>query len=339
MVSVGMLDHAGLGVDQRDLADIVRQMLADAADATTPTTGAEHGWFGIGLSPEQGGTGGEWGDLAVVIEAIGAAGASSALGWSTGIVGRLFDRRAMTEPVTLIAEGTPVTIPVGDVRQLAQQIRHDGGAVSGEFLALGSGSGPVAIPFLDQGRPAIALVRQVTGATEVTGFDRTREFSRVRLEQVPVGEWVIVGDELFDEWEELAALTFALDAAGAAREALARTLRYSMERVQFGRPIGSFQAYKHRLSDAFLLLKLAQSLSYRAATLEGGRDFPGAAFAAAVDGIAGSTEVCGEAMQLHGGMGFTWEAGIHLLLRRCRADGILAGISGRAIDGLQRTWS
>jgi alkylation response protein AidB-like acyl-CoA dehydrogenase len=303
-----------------------------------PATGAEHGWYGIGLSEDLGGAGGSWQDLAVVVEAAGATCAASAAGWSAGVVGRLFDRRGLREPVEAISEGAVVTIPVGDIRRLAEDVRVEGGALSAEFLALGSGAGLLAVPFLDEGVQSIAVVSGATIFELATGFDRTREYARVSLDAVPVGQWVLSGVSLFDEWEELIALTFAIDAAGAAREALTRTLRYSIARTQFGRPIGSFQAYKHRLSDAFLLLKLSQSLAYRAASIEGESGFASAAFAAAVDGIPNAIKVCGEAVQLHGGMGFTWEAGIHLLLRRCRADEIIAGSSNRAISGLRRSW-
>ncbi|HEY6509859.1 MAG TPA: acyl-CoA dehydrogenase family protein, partial [Vicinamibacterales bacterium] len=109
---------------------------------------------------------------------------------------------------------------------------------------------------------------------------------------------------------------------GAARRALDRTLAYSVAREQFGRPIGSFQAYKHRCASAFVELKLAQSLAFRAAD-EIDTD-PAQALAAGLYSTSAAVRVCGEAIQLHGGIGFSWEAGLHALLKRARMDQLLA---------------
>lgn len=112
------------------------------------------------------------------------------------------------------------------------------------------------------------------------------------------------------------------DAAGAARPALARTVEYAQIREQFGRPIGSFKAYKHRSATAFVDLKLAQSVAFRAANSDSFESASRYALASAIEATASATRVCMYAIQLHSGIAYSWESGLHRYLRRSRADEI-----------------
>ncbi|MYT27184.1 acyl-CoA dehydrogenase, partial [Streptomyces sp. SID7760] len=109
------------------------------------------------------------------------------------------------------------------------------------------------------------------------------------------------------------------EAVGAAGQALARTVEYVRGREQFGRPVGSFQAVKHRLADLYVQVQAARSAAYYATwdPRQGGL-----ALAQALEALR---ITAGEAIQLHGGIGFTWEHDAHLYFKRAAADELLFG--------------
>ena len=100
-----------------------------------------------------------------------------------------------------------------------------------------------------------------------------------------------------------------------------RTCAYAKERVQFGRPIGSFQAYKHRLADMMIEIEQARSAVYWAAcAVDEGSDEAAIALHAAKSFCADTYfMVAGNMIQLHGGIGFTWEHDAHLFFKRARS--------------------
>jgi alkylation response protein AidB-like acyl-CoA dehydrogenase len=114
---------------------------------------------------------------------------------------------------------------------------------------------------------------------------------------------------------------------GAGEALFERTVQYAKDRVQFGRAIGSFQAIKHRLADLLIDLEGARAATrYAALALADERDDRDEAIAVAGayvrDAIA---HLCGESLQLHGGIGFTWEHDLHLYLRRAKSEQVLYG--------------
>ncbi|MGW7366687.1 acyl-CoA dehydrogenase family protein [Streptomyces sp. NPDC054841] len=123
-----------------------------------------------------------------------------------------------------------------------------------------------------------------------------------------------------------AAALLAAEAVGAAASALDRTVAYVKDREQFGRPIGSFQAVKHRLADLYVRVQSARSAAYYAAwdPSEGGL-----ALAQCLEALR---VVTGEAIQLHGGIGFTWEHEAHLFFKRAASDELLFGPVHRLRD-------
>jgi hypothetical protein len=178
--------------------------------------------------------------------------------------------------------------------------------------------------------PAVSL-------TEQSAADFTRPYLKATITDLPLADapFVIESALLFERWQALLAVMLGFDAIGSARRAFERTIEYARIREQFGRPIGSFQAYKHRCATAFIELKLAQSHSFRAAGADPA--LPGAMFAAASVSASSASFICGEAVQLHGGIGFTWEAGLHSHLRRARADELLIEDACQASKGLLLT--
>lgn len=125
-----------------------------------------------------------------------------------------------------------------------------------------------------------------------------------------------------------AAAALAAEAVGAAGAALERTVAYVKVREQFGRPIGSFQAVQHRLADLYVQVQAARSAACYAAWAVGGAaegaepGAPGLALAHALETLRA---VAGEAIQLHGGIGFTWEHEAHLFFKRAACDELLFG--------------
>ncbi|WP_245881624.1 acyl-CoA dehydrogenase family protein, partial [Streptomyces milbemycinicus] len=142
------------------------------------------------------------------------------------------------------------------------------------------------------------------------------------------------------------AAALAAEAVGAADAALERTVEYVRTRVQFGRPIGSFQAVKHRLAEVYVKVEAARSAAYYAAWAVGrsavahesgagagaeAGEAAGTAEAAVAGGLAlaqaleAQRRAAGEAVQLHGGVGFTWEHDAHLYFKRAASDELLFG--------------
>ncbi|MEF3119121.1 acyl-CoA dehydrogenase family protein [Streptomyces chrestomyceticus] len=125
-----------------------------------------------------------------------------------------------------------------------------------------------------------------------------------------------------------AAAVLAAEAVGAAGAALERTVEYVKVREQFGRPIGSFQAVQHRLADLYVQVQAARSAAcYAAWAVGGGAEGaePGAPGLALAHALETLRAVAGEAVQLHGGIGFTWEHDAHLFFKRAACDELLFG--------------
>ncbi|GGP36380.1 acyl-CoA dehydrogenase family protein [Streptomyces melanogenes] len=155
--------------------------------------------------------------------------------------------------------------------------------------------------------------------TRHTTLDETRVQGTVQLREVK-GELLDGGlAEPLAATGRTTATTLAAESVGAAAYVLERTVSYVKEREQFGRPIGSFQAVKHRLADRYVQVQAARSAAYYAAW---DPDAGGLALAQALEALRGAAA---EAIQLHGGIGFTWEHEAHLYFKRAAADELLFG--------------
>ncbi|MFF9117085.1 acyl-CoA dehydrogenase family protein [Streptomyces massasporeus] len=193
-------------------------------------------------------------------------------------------------------------------------------------------------------RVLLFLVRgDATGLTRArqTALDATRPQGRIQLRYVSAE---LLGDEAVAPLPALARLgdtaaaCLAAEAVGAAGRVLERTVEYVGQREQFGRPVGSFQAVKHRLADAYVQVQAARSAAYYAAwaaaaeatdsatvtaTATAREETAGAlALAQALDALR---RAAAEGIQLHGGIGFTWEHEVHLYFKRAAGDELLFG--------------
>ncbi|MFI0964018.1 acyl-CoA dehydrogenase family protein [Streptomyces sp. NPDC021080] len=160
-----------------------------------------------------------------------------------------------------------------------------------------------------------------------TSLDPTRPQARIELRDV---EAELLGDDQADVPAALAAAgdaaaaVLAVEAVGAADRALERTVEHVGRREQFGRAIGSFQAVKHRLADVYVGVQSARSAAYYAAwaTGTGGERVGALALAQALEALRTAAS---EGIQLHGGIGFTWEHEAHLSFKRASGDELLFG--------------
>ena len=138
------------------------------------------------------------------------------------------------------------------------------------------------------------------------------------------------------------AIALAAEQVGGAQRCLDLSVAYAKERVQFGRPIGSFQAIKHKCADMMLLVESARSAAYHAALVaaQGGEELAAAASLAKAWCGDAYFRCAGEAIQIHGGVGFTWEYDPHLHFKRARSSQSLLGdaeLAPRARGARDRT--
>jgi len=280
----------------------------------------ELGLSGIGLPEGAGGAGLGMVELAIIAEAAGAQVAAFPMLGSLVQAGQAI---AAGGSEAQRAEWLPQIIS-GDV--IAGYF-HDAGLQSrGGRLTGGSRfvtHGGSADLFVVTDTRQVWIVRADAPGISIdtqTSMDQTRPFAHVQLKDVP-------GEPLPDAAAALAAahrgafIAAAAEALGGAQACLDRTVAYSKERIQFGRPIGSFQAYKHRLADMMIEIEQARSAVYWAAcAVDEGSDEAAMAIHAAKSFAADTFFRCaGDMIQLHGGIGFTWEHDAHLFFKRARS--------------------
>ncbi|MCY4193849.1 MAG: acyl-CoA/acyl-ACP dehydrogenase [bacterium] len=183
--------------------------------------------------------------------------------------------------------------------------------------------------------PTLALVPlPATGVSirVLGGLDLTRRFCEIRFEGVHVPSQQVLGavgaaGRAIERACCLATVLQAAEAVGAAERVFEITVQYAKDRRQFGRAIGGFQAIKHRLADLLIELEGARAASWYAA-LAVADDRPDRDEAVAVAGSAvrdAFAFIAGESVQIHGGIGFTWEHDAHLFMRRAKVDQLLFG--------------
>jgi alkylation response protein AidB-like acyl-CoA dehydrogenase len=174
--------------------------------------------------------------------------------------------------------------------------------------------------------------------TPVVSLDMTRQLCDVSLDDAP-GRQVAVGaaaEAAVDAGLAAGATVLAAEQLGLAQRCLDMTVAYVKERRQFARQVGSFQALKHRLADLWTTIALARAASrYAAACLAA--DDPDAPVAVALAKSAccdAAVTAAQECVQLHGGIGFTWEHPAHLYLKRAKAASLTFGTPGAHRDAL-----
>jgi alkylation response protein AidB-like acyl-CoA dehydrogenase len=181
------------------------------------------------------------------------------------------------------------------------------------------------------GEAGVSLFALPTGAAGVERralptLDRTRRLAEVTLSAVRVPAARLLGEEAgggraLERTLDRARVALAAEQVGGAQRCLDLAVGYAKSRIQFGRPIGCFQAIKHRCAELMVRVEAARSAAYWAActAAQDGADLPEVASLAKATGSEAYFHCAAECLQVHGGVGFTWEYDVHLHLKRARA--------------------
>ena len=184
----------------------------------------------------------------------------------------------------------------------------------------------------------IAVDRDSEGLaiTPLKTMDQTRRLYEVTFKRVRIGrDRVLEGSHsALERVLDRAAIALSAQMIGGAQRVLEMCVDFSKTRIQFGRPIGSFQAIQHRCADMLLLVESARSAVYAAAcnAAENGRETGLLASIAKAYTNDAYSWIAGEGIQIHGGMGFTFEHDAHLYFKRAKADEVTFGDSNFHLD-------
>jgi alkylation response protein AidB-like acyl-CoA dehydrogenase len=277
---------------------------------------AELGWLGLHLPEAYGGSGFGLPELVVVVEEMGRAVAPGPFVptvAASAVLAAVAPDHIKERWLPGLADGSLF----GGVALFAD-VAVSGGTAAGTAPAV-LGGGLAHVLLLPSGDDLL-VVDAADGAVRVEvphNLDPTRRSARVTLEGAPV-EMVPGGRRAL---LDVARLVLAAEATGVATECTEQAAAYAKARVQFGRPIATFQAVKHHCANMLVASELATALVWDAARAasEGGQQLSLAAAGAAAMALAAADECANLNIQVHGGIGFTWEHDAHLYLRRATA--------------------
>lgn len=294
----------------------------------------ELGMAGIAISEDYDGAG--LGDLGrvVVMEELGASLCSipflSTCGIAADILQTTGEDTAKNRYLKKIAVGE-LSAAYCDGHHAARKVAtHVAHAAEADLIILSrKGEGGMDYIAIAKGTAGLKIKPEKT-------MDPTRSFASVDWSQVAETDIISIGYGSEARHEKLITQSFialAAECVGGAQACLDMTLEYAGQRVQFGRPIASFQAIKHRCADMFILIEAARSAVYAAAVAPPEEKTEAALIAKAYATDA-FFKVAGDAIQMHGGIGFTWEYPLHFFFKRARANRSMFGSSSRDYDRL-----
>jgi alkylation response protein AidB-like acyl-CoA dehydrogenase len=210
-------------------------------------------------------------------------------------------------------------VPQGLLDPVASSV--SGGRLTGEKVLVPDG-GAAGLFVVAAAGGLYAVQASDAGVTPRTTIDGTRRVADVRFDGAPARE-LASGDEarvLLGRIRDRAYAAVALESVGVAQRALDLLVSYAKEREQFGKPIGVYQAVSHKASDVYVRLQEARSLAYWAAWCVSEDDDMARQAGLAAKSLAGEAAVfaCENAIQGHGGIGFTWEHVLHRYYKRAQ---------------------
>lgn len=350
-MATSMAEQAALRTAVRDLLadscaerDVRRVMATQAGfDPVLWKQLAGLGVTGMLIDPAYGGVGLGPAELEAVTEETGAALLPSPFIASGVLAASLIQAAAGAEDRHRLLPGLAAGTSIGTVAVTGARGTWTADGVDVTASADGTLSGSARYVLFGQAADVIMVIaRAADGATgifevapEAAGFSRmaqsvfdpTVRLSAYDFDQTPARRLRTAGWADVQKALDLAVIALAGEQAGGARRVLEMTVAYLKTRVQFGRAIGSFQALKHMAADLLLAVESATSAArHAAAQADAGRDDAGGAIALAGFACAEAYETTAlQAIQMHGGIGFTWEHPAHLFLRRARSGAQLFG--------------
>ncbi|HVN91175.1 MAG TPA: acyl-CoA dehydrogenase family protein [Candidatus Binataceae bacterium] len=329
---------------------LVRRLMEDekGCDPALWKKMAELGWTGLVIPEEYGGSGLNYVDLVLVMEEMGRVVLPSPFIWTTMVAEALIRAGSDAQKKALlpkIASGDLIATIAWlepsaswDPSSIALAARADGSNcildgtklfVSDAHIAdcilvatrtSGAGEDGITLFALEANRPGITI-------TSLKTMDQTRKLSEVKFTGVKATPADVVGT-IGKGWPILSAIIdrgkvmLAAEMIGGAQKVLDLTVEYAKVRAQFGRPIGSFQAVQHKAANMMIDVEGAKSAIYYASWAVS-NNVPDAPVAAAVAKAAASDafrRVSADGIQLHGGIGFTWDHDLHIYFKRAKSS-------------------
>lgn len=334
-----------MAAENRDLHDELRAVARGllATQRVDWSLMAQAGWIGLEASASLGGADASFAEVAVILDEIGrAAKPTSYLGGAVLAIGALNALAANGSRDQLLAAvssgATRVAVALPTDGGSRPRFRLDGLRLSGlaEFVPDAGEAEVLLLPAEESdGTPVIAVLRADAAGLAVSAqpvLDETRRLAAVSVTGSDIDKaavWRFDGDaqQAFGRLLDRARIAVACDSLGLSETMLATTVSYVAVRQQFGRPIGSFQAVKHACADMLVQVEVGRRLLDAAvdAVVQASPDATTATLMAKSHVCAAAVDVIGKAMQLHGGMGYTWESGVHVYLKRAALNRSLFG--------------
>ena len=333
-------------------ADVVRQTLEGEQpfDQDLWRQFAEMGWLGAAIPEEYGGSGMGHLELCVLAEELGRSlaptpfASSIYLGSEALMVAGTEEQKqsylpdiATGEAIWCLAlsEGarpataTNTTATVSDGKLNGEKVPVADGDIAHKAIVIakdGSGTGLFIVDLTGTGVERSA----------VETLDPTRSQAKLSFTNAPAERLGGDGWPLLEDIQDRAAVLLAFEQVGGAQACLEMAKDYAMGRYAFGRPIAGYQAIKHRLADMYVQIELARSNAYFGAWAlsTDAAELPVAAATARISAVEAFNYASKENIQVHGGMGFTWEFNCHLYYRRARQTALVLGSLRRWKDRL-----
>ncbi len=304
---------------------------------------AELGWLGAVIPEEYGGAGFGYLELAVLAEEIGRGLApipfSSSVYLATEALLLAGSPEQKERYLPRLAAGEMIgtaafTEQPGQNPSPLAETRFSGGHLDGAKLPVPDGATADFVVLTASTAEGLSLVIVEPGtegveAKALSCFDESRPQAQLCFEHAAAEQLgqAGAGGELMERLLDRAAVLTAFEQLGAASRAFELTREFALERYAFGRPVASFQAIKHRLADLWCEIELARSNCYYGAWALS-NDAPELGVAACISRLAASqalTLASEEMIQIHGGVGYTWEYDCHLFYRRARLLSVALG--------------
>jgi alkylation response protein AidB-like acyl-CoA dehydrogenase len=341
--------------DEQQLRETVRRQLAARADwssvlrrveaddpydaDTWRTLAAQTGAAGLPVPEEFGGAGASWRETAVVAEELGRSLAVVPFLGSAVLATAALLHAGESELLPQVAGGErtavlAVPLSTWPGSSFPTSVSVEGDALTGRVTSVGdAGAADVLlVPAIGPDGPSLWVV-EAFEVTPRTSLDMTRPLGDVTLSGSS-GRRVAEGaaaEAALQHALTVGAGILASEQLGLAEQCLETTIAYLKERYQFGRPLGSYQALKHRLASLWVEVTRARATARYAAGCLATQDPDTAVAVAVAAAICSDVAVLAaeECVQLHGGLGFTWEHPAHLWLKRAKADQIALGTPDR----------
>lgn len=319
-----------LSADQEALRDAAHDLLARRSDreavrAVVDAGGgwdrglwaemASQGWPGIAVPEDAGGVGLGWVEAAVLLEEVGV---------------HLAPAPVLSQMVALDAVAVVEVASIAELRA---------GLLDGTLVAAVTADPASPVPYAPSADVVVAVRADADGGEEVVlvdqrgsrprsepAMDLTRELGWLDFDAVAPA--TVIGDTTAaTRLRDVGAVAYAAELLGIAQAMLDETVAYAKDRVQFGKPIGSFQAVKHRCADMLVDVEGMRSSLYWAAWCVSVHDVDASVAASTAKSWCSDAaeRVMSSALQVHGGIGFTWESDVHLYLKRAHLDRIEMG--------------